>query len=805
MILLSVSAEYLFTKEFKMKILVNCLILITIISFNAVPQDGEVKIVEGGEGIYSVAFSTTGDTIIYANENGNIEFFDINSNASVKTISTVRRPINSMILSLDGQLIASASKHRSYYKFASIKIWIIKNGLLYRTFNEIPYGDDINCIDLSPDGHLIVSGLDDGSVKIQNIQKKFLLKSYKVHDEQVNTVAFHPSGKFVVSAGDDGKIIIWSIDEASIINTLLGHTDAINQITMSKDGKVIISAGEDKTIRLWNFETGKEINKFVGHSSEVRCVDMSPGGRFLASGDKEGNIIVWYIYEKKEIKRFNKHSDEIYSLSFHPQKFQLVSSSADGSVILWDEFLSRTELIQNYLEGEIKSYVEKKISRWQLKGEFESKEEYLDRMSKRDEKIKEFTPTAGEFIKEKFIRDNKIWENMSLGEYETESETFEISFGHLGNIILPVPVSDAREFKKHFINNSVKIKNEEIVLQDSAFVINSAFEINSGFVIRYIELLDTITEKLYTYDSKIELIHDPVNDLALQFKPINIKVEDYSKPDFEDGRMDNSISELPQTNMKNPNAIAVVIGNSNYKRTKKVKYSINDAYLMKKYLVKVLGYKEGNIFYIQDATKGEFELFFGNDDYHKGKLFNSIKPNKSDVFIYYSGHGAPGLKDKKGYFVPVECDPNYVELQGYPIDVFYKNLSKLPAKSITVVLDACFSGATIFDNISPISITIENPSVKMENAVILSSSSGVQVSTWYNEKKHGMFTYFFLKAIHDKENSDKNADNKLTFREIYEYISDKSEGVPYYARRIHGVEQDPTISGDAIDSVFVEY
>ena len=29
--------------------------------------------------------------------------------------------------------------------------------------------------------------------------------------------------------------------------------------------------------------------------------------------------------------------------------------------------------------------------------------------------------------------------------------------------------------------------------------------------------------------------------------------------------------------------------------------------------------------------------------------------------FYYAGHGAPGLKDNKGYFVPVDCDPQYIE------------------------------------------------------------------------------------------------------------------------------------------------
>lgn len=260
---------------------------------------------------------------------------------------------------------------------------------------------------------------------------------------------------------------------------------------------------------------------------------------------------------------------------------------------------------------------------------------------------------------------------------------------------------------------------------------------------------------------------------------------------------------LPTTTQQNPHAIAVVIGNSVYKKAKNVKYAVHDAQSIKRYLEKTMGFKPGNIFYLENATKGEFELYFGIKGNPKGKLYNAIKPNKSDVFVYYSGHGAPSIKNKHPYFVPVECDPQYVELGGYSANVFYQNLAQLKARSIAVVLDACFSGSTIYENISPIDIKPKGVA-DLKNGVVLSSSSGSEVSCWYNDKQHGMFTYFFLKAIHN-QNADANKDGQLTFKEIYRYVADSSEGVPYFARRVHGVEQHPTIKGKNTARVLVRY
>ena len=85
----------------------------------------------------------------------------------------------------------------------------------------------------------------------------------------------------------------------------------------------------------------------------------------------------------------------------------------------------------------------------------------------------------------------------------------------------------------------------------------------------------------------------------------------------------------------------------------------------------------------------------------------------------------------------------------------------------------------------------------------MTSSEDNQVSTSYPEQDHSTFTYFFLKAIKDKEHSDTNKDSKLTFKEIHKYLSDNTNGVPAVARK-QNVEQKPTIKGDK-DKVLIVF
>ena len=262
-------------------------------------------------------------------------------------------------------------------------------------------------------------------------------------------------------------------------------------------------------------------------------------------------------------------------------------------------------------------------------------------------------------------------------------------------------------------------------------------------------------------------------------------------PAFVD--VDENIPKIP---VQNNDGIAVVIGNSDYTNpdVPDVEFALNDARTMKKYLLNVLGYREGNIIYIENAKKSDLNLCFGTSDVYQGKLFNYVKANLSDVFIYYSGHGAPDIQGKKGYLMPVDADPNYVRLNGYPLDLLYKNLDKIPAKSKTIVLDACFSGGSqqgmIIKNASPMYIDIKAPSLG-ENLNLLTSSEGDQISSWYPEGKHSLFTYYVLRALRGEADANKN--RKVTLNELKKYLS---EQVTYMARRKYGREQTPIVRGN---------
>tara|TARA_Y100000816_G_scaffold288991_2_gene274606 strand:- start:4 stop:2232 length:2229 start_codon:yes stop_codon:yes gene_type:complete len=255
---------------------------------------------------------------------------------------------------------------------------------------------------------------------------------------------------------------------------------------------------------------------------------------------------------------------------------------------------------------------------------------------------------------------------------------------------------------------------------------------------------------------------------------------------------------IPNTKMKNKNGFAVVIGNREYSGdVPDVEFALRDAEYIKEYLIRTLGYREGNIFYYTNATLSNMKVAFN-------ELKNAVKKGKSDVFVYYSGHGAPDPDSKQGFFVPVDANPNHIAISGYPIDDLYAILNQTGARSTTVVIDACFSGSSdqgmILKDISPVFIEIDDSFLTIDNSAVFTSATGEQVSSWYRDKKHSLFTYYFLKAL--QGDADSNKDNKLTMSEIKVYVDEK---VPYMARLINNRVQTPQLITNDQTKIIVTY
>ena len=252
----------------------------------------------------------------------------------------------------------------------------------------------------------------------------------------------------------------------------------------------------------------------------------------------------------------------------------------------------------------------------------------------------------------------------------------------------------------------------------------------------------------------------------------------------------SDIDSLPSGKQKlNKKAYAIVVGIEQYRqKLPKADFAVSDAKLVGEYLTKVMGYPEENVVTLLNEHATNVDLA----KYVEKWLWNNVEKDSS-VFIYYSGHGAPNPKTGDAYLVPYDGDPSFIDQTGYSLKRLYEFLGKLPAKEIVVALDSCFSGAggrsVIAKGARPLVMQMESLSIPQKIAV-LSAASGDQISSTYDEKGHGLFTYFMLKGI--KNEDVTRQDGSIKMDDLFGYIKPQVERI---ARKQYNNEQTPQLFG----------
>ncbi len=147
----------------------------------------------------------------------------------------------------------------------------------------------VTTLAITPDDKYLISGSDDQTIKIWNLETRKELFTLKGHEDSVNTISITPDGKHLISGSKDKTIKIWHLENREEIFTFTGHTDSINSVKVTSDGQLVISASSDKTLQVWEFKTRKVIAKFTGESG-INCCAVAPDNVTIVAGEEAGNI-----------------------------------------------------------------------------------------------------------------------------------------------------------------------------------------------------------------------------------------------------------------------------------------------------------------------------------------------------------------------------------------------------------------------------------------------------------------------------------------------------------------------------------
>lgn len=252
-----------------------------------------------------------------------------------------------------------------------------------------------------------------------------------------------------------------------------------------------------------------------------------------------------------------------------------------------------------------------------------------------------------------------------------------------------------------------------------------------------------------------------------------------AEPRMDPGALRSDVDAPAYKKAPRERDLAVVIGIEKYPELPAASFAERDAEAVRAHLL-ALGFPERNVFTLKgpQATRSALvkEL--------EARL-KRLADERSSVFVYFSGHGAPDPKTGDGYLVPFDGDPAFLEETAYPLKRLYESLGKLKSKRVVVALDSCFSGAggrsVLAKGLRPLVNVAAAP--RAGRVISLTAAAGGEVSGASDEQGHGLFTYYLLKGLNE---------GKTKLGPLSDYLKPR---VQDEARR-QNRDQTPQLAGD---------
>jgi WD40 repeat protein len=256
------------------------------------------------------------------------------------TVKDPAGPVLAASYSPDGALLATGCND------GTIKIYDASTGDLKKTL--LGHKRPVKALAFAPVGCLLASGNDEKVVKLWDPVRGIELATLKGCKGVIEALAFSPDASLLATAGGHGKNVpevrLWDVVGRQTLGVFPGeHTNHASAVAFSADGKWLATGGKDNAVKVWDVYTRLVRQTLTGHTARVNAVAFSADGKRLASASKDRTVKLWDFVAGTEERTLPSHASEVRAVAFAPDGKRL--ASADNSVTLWDVGSGREGMI----------------------------------------------------------------------------------------------------------------------------------------------------------------------------------------------------------------------------------------------------------------------------------------------------------------------------------------------------------------------------------------------------------------------------------------------------------------------------
>lgn len=220
--------------------------------------------------VISLNFSKNGKYLVSCSKDYSSRVWNIDTPAKSKVFNLHLEPVTASFLDPSNKFLISSSLD------GTIRTTNLNDAMKSKI---LKLSGPIMDLQISKDLKFYYVAFKGGTIKkIQTGGKNLEISSFAGHTDDINTIEISPDGNFMASASNDKTIIIWDLNSGKAFKTLSGFEWKVTSLKYSSDGKYIIGGCNDGVAKIFDIESAKVVSDLKDMGKNVRDVSISRDG-----------------------------------------------------------------------------------------------------------------------------------------------------------------------------------------------------------------------------------------------------------------------------------------------------------------------------------------------------------------------------------------------------------------------------------------------------------------------------------------------------------------------------------------------